>query len=327
MKLTKREFIVLGQTAYGALVTIGFSYLIGFATQADLLLVAAAPLGLLVVGLLAWLPPRAQLLSWAALTAWLLSAVYLGTSEIEYLMLIVVFLAAIAGVFWSPWFIAAIWFIHPLWDLIPRDLPEHQHDLPLACLIYDLIIAVYLAWRIRKGFFAGAIVAPTMPTGVLKTGLGRSLASLAMLVIVTIQILVVGTVSMDQISIWLAIPVALALIASTLWLPIEGKKAFWLVFTIWTGMTFSHSGELLEILIFGVMILLAVAGYRVSMNYWVIAWGFHALWHLLPREHLSHDAAMLMGHWMVPTAGLLFELTIAGYLLWLTRSQKQIASK
>ncbi len=327
MKLTKREFIVLGQTAYGALVTIGFSYLIGFATQADLLLVAAAPLGLLVVGLLAWLPPRAQLLSWAALTAWLLSAVYLGTSEIEYLMLGLVFLAAIAGVFWSPWFIAAIWFIHPLWDLIPRDLPEHQHDLPLACLIYDLIIAVYLAWRIKKGFFAGAIVAPTMPTRVLKTGLRRSLAALAMLVIVTIQILVVGTVSMDQISIWLAIPVALALIASTLWLPIEGKKAFWLVFTIWTGMTFSHSGELLEILIFGVMILLAVAGYRVSMNYWVIAWGFHALWHLLPREHLSHDAAMLMGHWMVPTAGLLFELTIAGYLLWLTRSQKQIASK
>ncbi len=317
MKLTKREFIVLGQTAYGALVTIGFSYLIGFATEADLLLVAAAPLGLLVVGLLAWLPPRAQLLSWAAVTAWLLSAVYLGTSDLEYLMLVLVFLAAIAGVFWSPWFLAAIWFIHPLWDLIPRDLPEHQHDLPLACLIYDLIIAVYLAWRIKKGFFASAVAAPKLPTGVLKTGLGRSLAALAMLVVVAVEIMLVGSVSMDQLSIWIAIPVAAALIASTLWLPIEGKKAFWLVFTIWTGMTFAHSGELLEILIFGLMILLAVAGYRVSMNYWVIAWGFHALWHLLPREHLSHEAAMLMGHWMVPTSGLLFELTIAGYLLWL----------
>ncbi len=317
MKLTKREFIVLGQTAYGALVTIGFSYLIGFATEADLLLVAATPLGLLVVGLLAWLPPRAQLLSWAAVTAWLLSAVYLGTSDLEYLMLVLVFLAAIAGVFWSPWFLAAIWFIHPLWDLIPRDLPEHQHDLPLACLIYDLIIAVYLAWRIKKGFFASAVAAPKLPTGVLKTGLGRSLAALAMLVVVAVEIMLVGSVSMDQLSIWIAIPVAAALIASTLWLPIEGKKAFWLVFTIWTGMTFAHSGELLEILIFGLMILLAVAGYRVSMNYWVIAWGFHALWHLLPREHLSHEAAMLMGHWMVPTSGLLFELTIAGYLLWL----------
>lgn len=319
MKLTKREFLVLGQTAYGALVTIGFSYLIGFATKAEILLIAAAPLGMIVVGLLAWLPARAQLLTWASVTAWLLSAVYLGTSDFEYLMLVGVFLAAIAGVFWSPWFLAAIWFIHPLWDLIPRDLPDHQHDLPLACLIYDLIIAIYLAWRIRNGFFAGATAAPSVQTGVLKTGFRRSLAALAMLMVVVAEIMIVGTLSMNQFSIFIAVPVALALIASTLWLPIEGKKAFWLVFTIWTGMTFAHSGELLEILIFGLMILLAVAGYRVSMNYWVIAWGFHALWHLFPREHISHDAAMLMGHWMVSAAGLLFELVIAGYLFWFTR--------
>jgi hypothetical protein len=192
-------------------------------------------------------------------------------------------------------------------------------------LIYDLVVAVYLAWRIRKGFFTGAIAAPKVPTGALKTGLRRSLAALAMLFVVAVEITLVGSISMDEISIWLSIPVALALIASTLWLPIDGKKAFWLVFTIWTGMTFAHSGELLEILIFGVMILLAVAGYRVSMNYWVIAWGFHALWNILPREHLSHEAAMLMGHWMVPTAGLLFELTIAGYLFWLARRQEPVS--
>ena len=324
MKLSKREFLVLGQTAYGATVTVGFSYLIGFATAAEILLLAAAPLGILLVALLAWLPARAQLLTWAAVTAWLLSSVYLGTSEIEYLMLVAVFLAAIAGVFWSPWFIAAIWFIHPLWDLIPRELPDHQHDLPLACLIYDLVVALYLVWRIRRGFFSEAIAAPINPIGVLKTGPRRASVALVMLAVVAVEILVVGSVSMLKDSIWISIPVALALIASTLWIPIEGKKVFWLVFTMWTGMTFAHSGEILEILIFGLMILLAVAGYRVSMNYWAIAWGLHALWHLYPREHLSHDAAMLMGHWMVPSAGLLFELTIAGYLLWLATRQRRI---
>jgi hypothetical protein len=323
MRVTKRELLTLLQVLYGAAVTIGFSYLIGLATELDILLIAAIPLGLLLVGLLLWLPPRAQLLSWSAVTAWLLSSVYLGSSDLEYLMMVVVLLTAIAGALWSPWFLAAIWFIHPLWDLIPRDLPEHQHDLPLACLMYDLVVAVYLLWRIRQGFFQNAVVAPVNPTRMLSNGLRRSLVAVAMLLVLIVQISVVGLISMDQSSVWLAAPVALGLIASTLWLPLEGKKAFWLVFTIWTGMTFAHSGELLEILIFGLMILLAVLGYRVSVNYWVIAWGFHAVWHFLPREHLSHDAALLMGHWMVPLAGFVFEMMIAGYLLlWLRREAR-----
>ena len=319
MKVSLSEAKVLFQVAYAATVTISFSYLIGLATQLDILLIAAIPFGILLVGLLFWLPPRAQLLSWAAVTAWLLSSVYLGTSDIEYFMLILVFLAAIAGVFWSPWFIAAIWFIHPLWDLIPRDLPEHQHDLPLACLMYDLVVAFYLMWRIRKGFFKEAIVSTSSAKGLLSTGSGRTLGAVVMLSVLIIQIMIVGMVSMDQLSVWVAAPVAIGLIASTLWLPIEGKKTFWLVFTMWTGMTFAHSGELIEILIFGLMILLAVLGFRVSLYYFGIAWVFHAFWGLLPREHLSHDTAMLMGHWMIPLAGLIFELTIGAYLLWLAK--------
>ena len=322
MKLSKSEITVLLQVVYAATVTIGFSYLIGIATQLGILLIAAIPMGLLLVTLLMWLPPRAQLLSWAAVTAWLLSAVYLGTSDIEYIMLIVVFLAAIAGVFWSPWFIAAIWFIHPIWDLIPRELPDHQHDLPLACLMYDLVVAIYLAWRIRKGFFKDAIAAPSTESRVLKTGARRTLVALAMLVVVAVEISIVAMISMDEVSIWLAVPVAGALVASTLWLPLEGKRVFWLVFTMWTGMTFSHSGELLEIAIFGAMIVLAVLGYRVSMNYWVIAWTFHALWHLVPRAEMSHGASMMMGHWMVPAAGFAFEIAIAGYLAWLAYTQR-----
>jgi len=323
-KISLQEAKVLAQAAYSAVVTIGFSYLIGLATQLDVLLVAAIPLGLLLVGLLFWLPPRAQLISWAAVTAWLLSSVYLGSSDLEYFMLILVFLAAIAGVFWSPWFLAAIWFIHPLWDMIPRALSDAQHDLPLACLMYDLVVALYLAWRTRKGFFKEAIAATPNAKGFLASGAGRTLAAIGMLSVLIIEIFAVGMVSMDQLSLWVAAPVALALIASTLWLPIEGKKIFWLVFTIWTGMTFAHSGEILEILIFGLMVLLAVLGFRVSVNYFAIAWTFHAFWGLMPRERLPHGTALFMGHWMLPIAGFIFEICIAAYLFWLAR--KAVAS-
>ena len=323
MFLKKSQFTTLFQVAYTATVAVGFSYLIGLATQLGILLIAAIPLGVLLVALLCWLPSRAQLLSWSAITVWLLSTVYLGSSDLEYVMLVVVLIAAIAGALWSPWFLAAIWFIHPLWDLIPRELPEIQQDLPLACLMYDLVVAFYLLWRIRRGFFDGAVVTPANPSGVLKTGLSRTLTALVMLIVLIAQILVVGVISMEEISAWLAAPVAVALIASTLWLPLEGKKAFWLVFTMWTGMTFAHSGQLLEIAVFGLMIIAAVLGYQVSMYYWAMAWAFHGLWHLLPRDHLSHEAAMLMGHWMIPSAGLVFEISIAVYLAWFAWRQGQ----
>jgi hypothetical protein len=198
-------------------------------------------------------------------------------------------------------------------------------------LIYDLVVALYLAWRTRKGFFKDATASTPNTKGFLASGAGRTLAAVAMLAVLIMEISVVGMVSMEQISLWVAAPVAIALIASTLWLPVEGKKIFWLVFTIWTGMTFAHSGELLEILVFGLMILLAVLGFRVSVNYFAIAWTFHAywgllpFWGLLPREHLSHDTALLMGHWMLPVAGFIFEISIAAYLFWLAR--KAVTSK
>lgn len=279
-----------------------------------MLLVAAIPLGILLVGLLFWLPARVQLVAWAGATAWLLSSVYLGSSDFEYVALLVILVASIAGVFWSPWFLAATWLIYPLWDLIPRDLPTHQHDLPLACLMYDLVVAIYLIFRIRSGFFAPSQYKPSASSGFFSKGWGRTWAAVAMLSVIVLEIFAVGFVSMESFSLWVAPVIAALLIAATLWLPLPGKKLFWAFFTGWTGMTFAHSGEPLEIAIFGFMILLAVLGYRRSTFFFAGAWGFHAVWHLLPREHLNHDAALLMGHWMDPIAGLIFGLCIAAYL-------------
>lgn len=322
MKITRNAVISIAQTLYSAIIAVGVSYLIGFATQSNLLLVAALPLGVALVCALAWLPARAQLFAWSATTAWLLSSVYLGVSEIEWLMLFAVMLAAVAGAFWSPWFLAAIWFLHPLWDLLPRELPAHQHDLPLACLIYDLVVALYLIWRIRKGFFKDAIIKGNSGSYWLSQGWTRALVALLIGVIVAIEISWVAFVSMDELSVVYAAVTAAGLLLATNWLPVQAKRAFWVVFTVWTGMSFAHSGEVLELAVFALMIALAVLGLKVSANYWAIAWLFHAFWNFIPRAHDMTGSSALMGHWMEPVAGFLFEALLAVYILVMTMRNK-----
>jgi hypothetical protein len=322
LKLGRKDLIALAQTLYVGFIAVGVSYVIGFATQADLLLVAALPLGLLLVAALAWLPARAQLIGWSATTTWLLSSVYLGVSDIEWFMLIAVIAASIAGAVWSPWFLTAIWFLHPLWDLIPRDLPDHQHDLPLACLIYDLVVALYLLWRTRSGYFKAAIAKPKISSAFLNHGWSRTLSGLVIAVIVAIEITAVGYFATDKLSVWYSAGVAFALIAATLWLPKDGQRAFWVVFTVWTGMSFAHSGEPLELAVFALMIALAVFGQTTSAYFWAIAWAFHAAWNFFPRAHEMSAASALMGHWMIPLAGFLFEITVAAYLLFMSVRQK-----
>ena len=318
MKITRDSLVTVAQTLYSGAIAVGVSYLIGFATQANLLLPAALPLGVALVAALAWLPARAQLFAWSATTAWLLSSVYLGISDIEWFMLFAVMFAAVAGAFWSPWFLAAIWFLHPLWDLLPRDLPAHQHDLPLACLIYDLVVALYLTWRIRRGFFKEAVVSARSGSRLIARGWTRTIVALAIGVIVAIEITWVASISMDELSVAYAAATAAGLLLATSWLPVQAKRAFWVVFTVWTGMSFAHSGQPLELAVFALMIALAVLGLKVSTKYWALAWFFHALWNLIPRAHDMSGSSALMGHWMEPFAGFLFEALIAVYLLVLS---------
>ena len=314
MKITKNDQIVLLQVLYSGFVAIAFSYLIGLATTKGALLIGAVPLGILLVLSYGWLKPRAQLIAWSVATGWLLSSVYLGTSDLEYGALLIVILAAVAGVVWSPWFLVGIWVLHPIWDFLPRDLPEQQQDLPLACLLYDLVVAAYLAWRVRSDFFGEAVVKPDTEIKFISKGWSRLATASYVLAVITLEITLVGMVSMESYSQYAAIVVPIILIALLIWLPIDVQRIFWAVFTIWTGMTFAHSGEPIEILIFFVMIALAIAGFRVNPYYWVIAWATHAAWNLLPRAH-DMSSSLLMGHWMEPIAGFTFEIIIAVYLI------------
>ena len=299
LRLDRRAWVLLGQSLYVTLVAIVTSTFVGLATQGGWLLWAAVPLGVVLVAAMAWLPPRAQVVGWAAVTGWLLASVYLGHGSIEYVALVVVLALSAAGVFISPWFLVAVWTVHPLWDLIPRDLPAAMHDLPHACLIYDLIVAAYLFRRTRRGFFpvigaepgvSAGWRASTPGGGVLRTGM----AGAAVLV---------------------ALPLAVAVIAALARLPRPAQPAAWALVTGWVGMTYAHSGAALEIALFLVIVVLAVLGVVGSQAYLALAWGLHALWNLAPHAHAATSGSF-MSHWThSPWAGVVFEGTVALYLL------------
>jgi hypothetical protein len=40
---------------------------------------------------------------------------------------------------------------HIGWDFVPRELPAHLHDLPIACMIYDGVLAIYGGWQSYTG--------------------------------------------------------------------------------------------------------------------------------------------------------------------------------
>ncbi|MFD0888632.1 DUF6010 family protein, partial [Streptosporangium algeriense] len=77
---------------------------------------------------------------------------------VEYVASGTVVALALLGVFRSPWFLVAAWVLHPVWDVaVPRHLEPPLTDLPAACVLYDLLVAGYLAYRARRGGFAKVI--------------------------------------------------------------------------------------------------------------------------------------------------------------------------
>lgn len=150
MRIQKSDLYGLLTLIYSIVVAISNLYVVDWFARAGHLIVGVVPLVIGLVGAFAWLAPKKQTVAWASAGFWLLSLVYVVTGDfVEYIVFAVVAIVTILGAYKSPWFLVGLWFVHPLWDLIPRSLPPHLHDLPIACLIYDLIVAFYLVWAIR----------------------------------------------------------------------------------------------------------------------------------------------------------------------------------
>ena len=125
---------------------------IGTAAKAGYLIPAAVPFALVLILILRFMNPKLERIAWAAFTVWLGSTyVQLGNS-IEYGLFFAYIALALLGVLKSPYFLVVAWLFHPAWDFIPRELPELYVDLPMACILFDIPIGIYLlsASRIKR---------------------------------------------------------------------------------------------------------------------------------------------------------------------------------
>ncbi len=97
LRPSRHDLTVLGHTVAIAVSGIAMTYGVGLATQANLLIPLAAPLGIGLVLAMSWIPYRTQIIGWAVLTVWLLSTVYLGLDALEPVALVVIVLLSLAG--------------------------------------------------------------------------------------------------------------------------------------------------------------------------------------------------------------------------------------
>lgn len=154
-----------GIGVYMIVVLMAASMFIGWASEAGLLIALALPFAAVLILALRVFGPRAELAGWMLFTVWL-GSTYLTTGTKPEIAVFFVFLGlAVLGGFVSPYFLAAAWLLHPLWDLVPRDLPAILKDLPTACLMFDLLIGLYLLWgaRTKRWMPFGRRTAPESP--------------------------------------------------------------------------------------------------------------------------------------------------------------------
>ena len=72
---------------------------------------------------------------------------------IELIGLVVFTLIAVLGLRVSPWFLVIGWASHVWWDVLlhfVREQPFVPDWYPLACISFDLIVAGYIAVKLRK---------------------------------------------------------------------------------------------------------------------------------------------------------------------------------
>ena len=97
---------------------------IGTAAKAGYLIPTAVPFALVLILILRFMNPKLERIAWAAFTVWLGSTYVQLGNLIEYGLFFAYIALALLGVLKSPYFFVAAWLFHPVWDFIPRELPE-----------------------------------------------------------------------------------------------------------------------------------------------------------------------------------------------------------
>jgi len=291
----------LTMTTVGIVVLLIFlGFAVSAAASAKVLIAAALPFSMILILILRVLGPRPELIAWSALTVWL-GSTYLQTgSPLEIVVLCVYMALAAFGLFRSPYLLAFAWLFHPIWDFLPRELPTLMLDLPMACILFDIPIGLYLIWatRARRLTVFGGGVDQAVGNG------ARTLAVAFILLAVTYAVVALAEAGL---LLWSAVPLAIVLILVLSLLGRTAELLAWAVFTGWMGMAFAHTGGLLEALVFFASVALAGLGVFRSPAFLVGAWVFFVPWSLAPH-------ALPAGYEDLRAGAALFALPIVVYL-------------
>lgn len=310
--LLKNTALTLAITLLAILV----SFAVGMAAQAQVLIPAGFPFSLVLILILHLMGRKAGLIGFAVFTIWL-GSTYLQTgSPLESVMLLIYIALAAAGLFISPYALALAWLFHPLWDFLPRALPPLMTDLPMACILFDIPIGLYLIWATRSGRLKRFGAPGTLFDREALMRCGQALAVLAALVVFSAVVVMVAPLGL---LLWVALPLAAALILALRALGSEPELIAWAVFTGWVGMTYAHGGGMLEALVFFVYVALAAIGVFRTPWALALAWVSFIPWSLVPHP-------LPAGFESVPPAHILFALPVALYLAWSIRSNRWLSS-
>ncbi len=138
-------------TLYILLLVFAAGFGIDSASEHKVLIPFALPFALVLILAMRILGAKYELAGLSVFTAWL-GLTYLQTGQrIEVIAFTFYVGFALLGAFKSPYFLAFAWVFHPVWDFVPRELPDLLKDLPTACILFDIPIGLYIFWFARRG--------------------------------------------------------------------------------------------------------------------------------------------------------------------------------
>lgn len=293
-------------TLFITVLLVASAFGVGAATQAGALIPAAIPFALALIFVIRLLGPKPELIAWAVFTTGLLAGTYLSTGgTLEYVIFVVYAVLSILGVFKSPYFLALAWLFHPIWDFVPRTLPTAMHDLPMACAFFDTPIGLYLlwgAWKKRWTVFGNESVWGSNTGKTMLIALAMAIVTLGVIFSAASHVLLIATV-----------PLAVAIILVFRAMGAKAEFIAWAFFTGWAGMTYAHTGGMLEALVFLAYVVLSALAVFVSPYFLLAAWLVFIPWSLMPHE-LSNRFPEFA------PAGVLFALIVSLYFVWQLRA-------
>ncbi len=127
------------------------SFAVGIGASAGLLIWGAPLLVLIPIVGLHFLQPNECRAGWSLFTVWLGSTYAVAATTTEILVFVLITALAVGAYYRSTWLFVVAWLGHVIWDFTPRELPELLTDLPIACMIFDGIIGLYLGWMTWTG--------------------------------------------------------------------------------------------------------------------------------------------------------------------------------